>query len=217
MNPLERERAQAILSLLGRTGLTAPRILDLGCGRGQLAAMLSAVGPTTGIDLSEEAIASARKRWPDVQWLGGDLFAADLPRSFFDVVVSQEVIEHVEDQGRYVAIAAEALRPCGFLAITTPNRWVQDRRSRAEHEAWGLQPIEKWLDRKELRRLLEPRFRILELLTIVPGYGSRGALALVNSPKLRRLLGATGVGRAYDRLRCRLGMGLHLVALAQRR
>jgi hypothetical protein len=53
--------------------------------------------------------------------------------------------------------------------------------------------------------------------TIVPGYGSRGALAFLNSPKLRRLLGLLAMGGAYDAVRCRLGLGLHLVALAQRR
>ncbi len=217
MNPLEAERAAAILALLGRTGLVAPRILDLGCGRGQLSAVLSAMGPTTGVDLSDEAIAAARGRWPDVTWIAGDLFRTDLPSFAFDAVVSQEVIEHVEDQPRYLEIAADALRPCGFLVVTTPNRWVQERRSRAEHEAWGLQPIEKWVDRAQLRSLLAPRFRLLSLGTIVPGYGSRGALAVANSPRLRRLLGAFRVGPAYDALRCRLGMGLHLVALAQRR
>jgi SAM-dependent methyltransferase len=217
MNPLERERAAVILSLLRGTGLARPRILDLGCGRGRLTAMLADLGPATGVDLSGEAIAAARARWPEAQWIAGDLFAVDLPRGTFDAVVSQEVIEHVEDQARYLDVAADALRPGGFLVLTTPNRWVQERRSRAEHEAWGLQPIEKWLDRAELRRLIERRFRPVEMRTIVPGYGSRGALAVVNSPKLRRLLGALRVGGAYDALRCRLGMGLHLVAFAQRR
>ena len=217
MNPLERERAALIVSLVRRTGLARPRILDLGCGRGRLTAMLSDLGPATGVDLSGEAIAAARARWHEAQWIAGDLFAVDLPRGGFDAVVSQEVIEHVEDQARYLDIAADALRPSGFLVLTTPNRWVQDRRSRAEHEAWGLQPIEKWVDRPELRRLLDRRFRLLELRTIVPGHGSRGALAVANSPKLRRLLGALRVGGAYDALRCRLGLGLHLVAFAQRR
>lgn len=217
MNPLERERAAAILSLLGRTGLREPRILDLGCGRGRLTAMLSEAGKATGVDLSAEAVAAARTRWPQVEWIAGDLFALDLPRGAFDAVVSQEVIEHVDDQPRYLEIAAEALRPGGFLVMTTPNRWVQTRRSRAEHEAWGLQPIEKWVDRARLRRLLEPRFETLELRTIVAGYGSQGALKAVNSPRLRRLLGALRVGKAYDALRCGLGMGLHLVALARRR
>lgn len=217
MNPLERERAATILALLGRTGLREPRILDLGCGRGRLTAMLSEVGRATGVDLSAEAVAAARARWPQVEWIAGDLFALDLPRGAFDAVVSQEVLEHVEDQPRYLEIAAEALRPGGFLVITTPNRWVQTRRSPAEHEAWGLQPIEKWVDRRQLRRLLEPRFETLDLRTIVAGYGSRGALKVVNSPRLRRLLGALRVGNAYDALRCRLGMGLHLVALARRR
>lgn len=217
MNPLERERAAVILSLVRRTGLDRPRILDLGCGRGLLTAALADLGPTTGIDLSEQAIASAREQWPAVRWIAGDLFSVDLPAGASDVVVSQEVLEHVEDQARYVEIAADALREGGFLVLTTPNRWVQERRSRTELEAWGLQPIEKWLDRAELRRLLERRFRLIELKTIVPGYGSRGSLALLNSPKLRRLLGVLAIGGAYDGLRCRLGLGLHLVALAQRR
>jgi SAM-dependent methyltransferase len=217
MNPLERERADAILSLVRRAGVPLPRILDLGCGRGQLTALLAGLGPATGIDLSKTAVAAARERWPDVRWIAGDLFAADLPAAGFDVVVSQEVLEHVEDQPRYLDVAANALRPMGFLVLTTPNRWVQERRSRAEHEAWGLQPIENWVDRPGLRSLLEPRFRVLELKTIIPGFGSRGWLAVANSPRLRRLLGRLGAGRPYDALRLRLGMGLHLVALAQRR
>jgi len=217
LNPLERERAAVILALLQRTGLSRPRILDLGCGRGRLTAIVAELGPATGIDLSGEAIAAARAQWPSIEWIAGDVFSVGLPAAAFDAVVSQEVIEHVEDQPRYLEIAADALRPGGFLVLTTPNRWVQERRSRAEHEAWGLQPIEKWLGRAELRRLLGYRFRTIGVRTIIPGYGSRGALAVANSPKLRRLLGALGLGGAYDAVRCRLGMGLHLVALAQRR
>jgi len=217
VNPLEQERATVILGLLRRTGLSRPRILDLGCGRGRLTAMVAELGPATGIDLSGEAIAAARAQWPSTEWIAGDVFSVALPAGAFDAVVSQEVIEHVEDQPRYLDVAADALRPGGFLVLTTPNRWVQERRSRAEHEAWGLQPIEKWLDRVELRRLLGRRFRTLGLRTIIPGYGSRGALAALNAPKLRRALGVLGLGGAYDAMRCGLGMGLHLVAFAQRR
>lgn len=217
MNPLERERAAVILSLLARARLARPRILDLGCGRGELTALLGRLGPATGIDLSGEAIAAARGRWPEIRWIAGDLFEADLAHGAYDAVVSQEVIEHVADQARYLDVAADALREGGFLVLTTPNRWVQERRTPAEHEAWGLQPVESWLGRAELRRLLERRFRVVRMRTIAPGYGTKGALAVADSARLRRVLGVLGLGRAYDALRCRLGMGLHLVALAQRR
>lgn len=216
-NPFELERARAVLGLLARTRLRAPRILDLGCGRGWLSGILSAFGPVTAIDLSEAAVGSARARWPSVEFLAGDLFAAPLPSRAFDLVVSQEVIEHVEDQPGYLAVAARCLRPGGYLVLTTPNAWVQARRSREELAAWGLQPVERWLTRASLRRLLAPRFRVETLSTEILGVGAGRSLALWNSRRLRRALGALGLGGPFDALRRRLGLGLHLVALARLR
>jgi SAM-dependent methyltransferase len=211
-SPFELRRAVTILRLLARTGAERPRILDLGCGRGWLAGILQAFGPTTGVDLSEAGIAAARGRWPEVDFRAGDLFAMPLERGAFDVVVSQEVIEHVEDQARYLAIAADCLREGGHLVLTTPNRRVVDRFSRRDREAWGVQPLEKLLDGKELRRLLDVRFEVVEQGTILPGVGSRGVLLLLNSRRLRRLLGP-----GFDAFRCRIGFGLHLYALARLR
>ncbi|MGQ0612758.1 MAG: class I SAM-dependent methyltransferase [Planctomycetaceae bacterium] len=214
-NVFEALRADAIFERIARTGLVAPRILDLGCGRGWLAGALCELGPTTGVDLSD--LAAARARWPAVEFVTADLFQHPLPEAAFDLVVSQEVIEHVEDQPRYLDVAARCLKPGGYLVLTTPNAWVQARRTRRELEAWGLQPVEKWLSRRALRRLLRVRFELLDTTTLIPGAGSRGSLLFWNSKKVRGLLAAIGLGGTFDRLRCRLGMGLHLIALARRR
>lgn len=216
-NPFELRRAAAILDLLAEAGTRRPRILDLGCGRGWLAGILSAFGPTTAIDLSEAGVAAARRRWPAVDFRAGDFFEAPPEAGAHDVVVSQEVIEHVEAQADYLDLAADCLAPGGWLVLTTPNRRVLERFAAAELRHWGLQPVEKWLDARELRGLLARRFDVRSLRTIIPGVGSRGVLLLLNSRKVRVALGALGLGALFDAARCRLGFGLHLAVLARLR
>jgi len=207
-NLLEMERASKILSLLRATGLTEPRILDLGCGRGWLAGILSAFGPVTGVDLSPEGIARARDLWPQVDFRAGDVFTMPLETDAYDVVVSQEVLEHVDDQSGYLAVAARCLRPGGVLILTTPNRRALDRFTEWEKEAWGVQPLEHWVTRSELISLLAERFDVSRSGTFIAAGGSRGILFFCNTRPLR---GPTAG------LRCRLGLGLHLFALARRR
>src|SRR5262245_32896181 len=72
------------------------RAIDLGCGNGATANMLSGLGfDVTGIDLSESGIALGRKSFPHLQLYIGDV-CDDLARTYgqFHLVVSLEVIEH---------------------------------------------------------------------------------------------------------------------------
>jgi len=50
------------------------------------------LGPTTGIDLSTEAVATARARCPHITFIAGNVYDSPLPAAHFDVVVSQEVL-----------------------------------------------------------------------------------------------------------------------------
>jgi SAM-dependent methyltransferase len=215
-NVFERERALLLLRLLARTDVSAPRILDLGCGRGWLAGVLSAFGPTTAVDLSPKGIEAARERWPAVDFQAGNFFEMPIEESAFDIVVSQEVIEHVEDQAGYVELASRALRPGGLLLLTTPNLAVQRRRTQKELSRWDLQPIENWLDRRGLCDLLRARFTVERSGTIIPGVGSRGVLTVLNSRKVANLLACFGLRGAWDAARCRAGFGLHLWAMARK-
>jgi SAM-dependent methyltransferase len=75
----------------------AARVLDVGCGPGQLASYLSELGiAVTGIDFSPKAIAMARKAAPAASFHVGDVLEARWYGDDYDAIVSTEVLEHVE-------------------------------------------------------------------------------------------------------------------------
>jgi ubiquinone/menaquinone biosynthesis C-methylase UbiE len=99
------------------------RVLDLGCGAGDLTAYLAQVAPqTVGADVAEAALARARARHPDLELR---LISLDGPLPFddgaFDVVWSSEVIEHVADTARWLSEVRRVLAPRGRLLLTTPD------------------------------------------------------------------------------------------------
>ncbi len=215
-NLLQLRRAVCILDGLRRLGLVRPTILDLGCGAGWLTTILNRFGPTTGIDLSPVAIANAQARYPDVRFTVADVSNFYNINETFDVIVSQEVIEHLEDQRGYINRAAQLLNPSGHLLLTTPNAWNLEHWTATARENWGLQPVEKWLTTKQLRALLSPQFRIICLRTLIVGFGTNGVFRIANSPKLLRILGALRVSRFYESALEKTGFGLHIFVIAQR-
>jgi 2-polyprenyl-3-methyl-5-hydroxy-6-metoxy-1,4-benzoquinol methylase len=207
-----RARAETILALLRSLPLRAPRILDFGCGTGWFTDMLSSLGAATGIDLSTSAIATAKSRYPRPTFIAGNLFQIPIPAGDFDVVVSQEVIAHVEDQPGYLDRIADALRPGGYLIISTPNKFVMDRVD------FGMEPpghLERWLTRRHLVRLLQARFRVLRTTSVI-FIGDSGILRLLNSPKLNRVASLFLAAPRLDAWKGRAHLGYTLVALAQK-
>jgi len=216
LNEWTARRAEVMLDIIRSLRLEQPKFLDLGCGRGWFTARLAELGEATGVDLSPDAIAAARSEYPGIAFLSGNLYEAPLPVEHFDFVVSQEVIAHVEDQNRYVARAANALRPGGYFIVSTGNKFVMDRLGDV---GWNVHPpdhIERELGMKGLKKLLRPRFNVLRSRTIIP-LGHAGVLRMVNSVKLNAALGLLIPPRQLEALKEKAGLGYQMIVLAQRR
>lgn len=216
INPWKDRRHESVLSFLRSLVLDHPTILDVGCGPGWYTEKLAAFGQTTGIDLSEEAISIAKSRFPHVTFLIGNFYEMSLPNAYYDVVVSQEVIDHVSDQNAFVKQAAYVLKPSGYLILSCANKFVMDRLGEMEFPIQPTTHIGQYLDIKRLKRLLRSHFHVLRTTTILP-IGSRGILRLINSYKLNALLGYLIHSRYLEAFKERLGLGYQLIVLAQKR
>ena len=93
------------------------KILDLGCGSGQLTAKIAESGAeVAGLDRSEEMIAEARRTFPSQRFEIGD--AANFTvEAHYDAVFSNAALHWVKDADGAAASVARALRPGGRLVL----------------------------------------------------------------------------------------------------
>jgi SAM-dependent methyltransferase len=119
------------------------RVLEIGSGFGYLTYALSRAGyEARGIDLSEQAVASARSRFGDLYEVGD--FGSYRGRSNFegwDALVCTQLLEHIADVHAFVSSALQLLRPGGGLIISTPNKSFYPSTL-----VWGtdLPPVHLW-------------------------------------------------------------------------
>ncbi len=89
------------------------RILDVGCGTGQLTADIARSGAQViGMDSSPDMLAQARKNFPELRFVAGDAAGFEFPEPF-DAVFSNAALHWVRDHSAAAASIARALRPQG--------------------------------------------------------------------------------------------------------
>lgn len=218
-NSLQASRCSAIVGGLARLDLQKPRMLDLGCGTGWLSAILSQFGPTVGVDLSDHAVREASNRCSGAEFFAANILDWTEGRRLgtFDVVVSQEVIEHVPEPMKYLEVAASFLRHGGFLVLTTPNACTFAAMSEEWQKSWSDQPLETLLTPKQLTDMVRALFTVVEATTIIPGFGQNGVHRMASSHKLGRVLDLIGLRRVFEALCLRVGSGLHTFVLAKKK
>lgn len=140
--------------------LEGRRILDVGCGLGMYVRRFREFSPEVyGVDIDAEKVAEAGRTLPNIQVAPAEQLP--FPDETFDVVLSHEVLEHVDDDRQAVAEALRVLAPGGRLVIFAPNRLYPFETHgcfwRGEHR-FGNIPLVNWLP-DPLRRRLCPHVR----------------------------------------------------------
>ena len=142
------------------------RILDVGCGDGQIARALAAAGcSVTGVDPTGRNLEVARERGGGPEYLAGT--ADDLPfdDGSFDAVLACLVFEHIDELDAAIAEVARVLRPGGRFAfflnhplLQTPGSgWIDDHMVDPPEQYWRIGP---YLVETESVEEVEPGVRI---------------------------------------------------------
>jgi len=117
-NPVVAMDSRHTMSLLAcRPG---ERILDAACGTGRnIGAMLAAGSVPTGLDFSRGMLEVARRRYPEVPLIEGDLQARyPFADDEFDAVLCALVAEHLSDPAGALREMARVLKPNGRLVFS---------------------------------------------------------------------------------------------------
>lgn len=100
------------------------RLIDLGCLDSrvpQLALQRFPEAEIWGIDLAREAIKDMQKKFSEVYFEVGDVYATKYPSNYFGYAVAGEIMEHLDDPEKFLAEAFRILRPGGTLALSVPK------------------------------------------------------------------------------------------------
>ncbi len=157
-----QERRLAMI-LAGAEGRERGRVLVDGCGVGSyLARLAPGARQAVGLDIELERTFDAHAKGPDAVCGAGENLP--FPDGAFDLVLSHEVLEHVQDDRQAVSEIARVLRPGGRLVMFVPNRGYPFETHgvywRGKYH-FGNIPLINWLPRA-WRDRLAPHVRVYD-------------------------------------------------------
>jgi SAM-dependent methyltransferase len=168
--------------------LDHPRVLEVGCGWGELAARLEreAYATVSGVDLSPRMVELARERGVDA--VVGDVRELEHPDGSFDAVLAAWMLYHVPDLDRALSTIARVLQPGGILVATT-------NASNDFSELWDL--VGRDLSDRELTFRSENGTEHLQRhFERVRRRDLNGSVTFADAAAIRSYVGSTARGRA---------------------
>lgn len=139
------------------------RTLDAACGEGYGSALLAgSASSVEGVDISEQAVTHAKKRYgnlENLQFQTADCTLLPFADNEFDRVVSFETLEHLEAQEQLLSEFRRVLKADGFLVLSSPDKAIYTDQLKTVNEFHV-----KELYRHELEELIGRHFPACQLL-----------------------------------------------------
>ena len=208
LHALNDARVPYFLSQLPRKG----RILDIGCGGGILTEPLARKSEElrmTGLDLSPHSIATARMHAAEsglnISYIEGSAYQLPFPDASFDGIVCSDVVEHLDDLGKWADEVVRVLKPSGIIVFDTINRswlsWalaIQLLQELLGTPPRGTHDHRMFITPAEFRKLLELRGMSLGPFVGMGPVGLRPWREVLSALKHLNVIGAFKFGQVSD-------------------
>lgn len=120
----QTERYNRWIMEILRPHIKGSRLLEVGCGLGNITRLLAETCRPTALDIRPEYVSRVEKELK-VPALCGDLSQTALFQAEFDTVICLNVLEHIADQEQALANMRHALHPGGRLLLLVPAfQWL---------------------------------------------------------------------------------------------
>ena len=165
------ERGWLVATILRRfTFLEGKNVLDFGCGDGGTSRKLARLGAkVTAVDIKPEIKQSFQNS--EIKFIYAQKEALYLKSQEYDIIILQDVLEHVPNPEKLINQAKDSLRTSGLIYISTPNRFsllnlISDPHWNLPGVALGSRRMVAFLVQKIFRRDMRDRGDWAALLSL---------------------------------------------------
>lgn len=130
-------------------------VIDLGCGTGAMLRLIHERHPAmqlTGVDVSPDMLAVARRNAPEAKLVENDIVS--VPQKKFDVVLSLNVLHHMDDGAAHLAMLEKLCAHGGTLFLCDFS--IDTTRIKIAEKWWSLSnpAYRKAFTQHDLRRMI---------------------------------------------------------------